>query len=304
MNYTVLKLGNTVALDGERVACIGYFDGLHLGHQALIKETINQAKLYQCKSALITFSPDPWIVIKKIDKVEHLTPLDKRVALAKEWGIDEVIVIDFTEDVSHLNPKEFIQSILKPCNLKGLVCGFDFHYGFKGEGNVETLKEDAKGSFSVKVIDSINQENEKISTTRIVDLIKNGEISEANRLLGHTYHVDGIVIKGNQKGRTIGFPTANILLEKDFLIPKPGVYSGHIKLDDETYLAMINIGHNPTFNLVQDLSVEAHILNFHGNIYEKQISLYFTKFLREEQKFESLDELIKQLEIDRNAVLM
>ncbi|MFV0479694.1 MAG: riboflavin biosynthesis protein RibF [Anaerorhabdus sp.] len=301
MDYITLKLDEINFLE-KRVACIGFFDGLHLGHQRLIEKTNQLAKETGCKSSLITFSPDPWEVIKKMDHIEHLTPLNKRVELAKKMGIDEVIVVNFTESVSQLSSESFVKEILIPCNLETLICGFDYHYGFRGQGDSESLQKEAEGTFDVIIVESINQENKKISTTRICECLENGDITEANQLLGRMYEVEGIVISGNQKGREIGFPTANIQLNDSFLLPHPGVYCGKIKLDDTLYIAMINIGHNPTMNLQTKLSLEVHILNFDQSVYGKKISLFFDKFLRYEEKFPTLQELISQLEADRKNI--
>lgn len=303
MNYTKISLTNQSQANEEKVACIGYFDGLHLGHQGLVKKTIELARKYGVKSALITFSPDPWIVIKKMEMEEHLTPLNKRIECAKKLGIDEVIVIDFTEEVSKLPPLEFIQQLLMPLKLKELVCGFDFHYGFKGEGSIETLKKDCEGLFKLSIIDSINDHDEKISTTRIIECLKNGEVKEATTLLGRYYCIEGKVIKGNQKGREIGFPTANIEVTESFVIPKTGVYFGKIRVVDEDYLAMVNIGYNPTFNQVEHPSIEVHILDFEQEIYGKEISLSFIDYLRPEKKFNSVQDLILQLEQDRSQLI-
>lgn len=301
MSSINFKLNTEYQLE-ERVACIGYFDGLHLGHRALIQETLKKAREYNVKSCLITFSPDPWVIIKGLKTVEHLTPLKRRVELAKELGIDEVIVVEFTKELSQLSHQDFVKKVLLPCSLKALVCGFDFHYGYKGLGNTETLLEAAEGHFELAVVSAVNEQEKKISSTRIIEYLKDGKINEANRLLGLEYEIAGSVIHGQKKGRTIGFPTANIQIEKDYLLPKPGVYKGKCRVDGQSYRAMINIGHNPTFNPQQTLSVEAHLLNFEGDIYGKDCTITFLEFLREEKKFSSIQELIQQLEKDKALI--
>ncbi len=303
MDYILFNYKKQPIFKENRVACIGYFDGIHLGHRSLIDKTIAIAKEKKCKSALITFSPDPWVIIKGMKDIEHLTSLEQRVSLAKSLGIDEVIVVDFTIEVCHLSSSHFVKEILKPLKLNALICGFDFHYGFKGEGNVQLLRKEAEALFEVFVIDSINRGNEKISTSRISNCLKAGDITQANELLGYPYFVEGNVIKGNQKGRTIGFPTANIQLSKEVLLPKVGVYKGRISFDDKIYVAMINLGHNPTFNYIEQLSMEVHIPNFEDDLYGKVVKVTFLEFLREEIKFETIDQLIGQLEKDRNQVI-
>lgn len=301
METVVISLNKENKIETPVVACIGFFDGLHLGHQALISKTLELAKKHHAKSALITFNPDPWVVIKDVKEYQHLSTIKRREELASKLGIDMIITLDFTKEMSALTPYDFLHKALVPCNLKALVCGFDFHYGLKGMGNPKILSDDAKEYFEVEVIDSVNEEDKKISTSRIVEYLEKGEIIHANRLLGYSYQVEGTVIHGQKRGREIGFPTANIDVDAEYIIPKTGIYEGWINVENEWYPAIINIGHNPTFNYSNKLSIEAHILNFNQQIYGQLVKLEFIKYLREEMKFNSIDELIAQMQNDKET---
>lgn len=285
------------------VACIGFFDGLHIGHQVLINKTIELAKQKQAKSALITFSPDPWEIIKGGSDYQHLATTARREELVEMMGLDVLITLDFTKEMSKLDPMQFLKEVLMPCNLKALVCGFDFNYGAFGKGNAELLKQDAKPFFDVEIIDSVNEEDQKISTSRITTYIEQGEISHANRLLGYRYQIEGIVVHGKKKGREIGFPTANLAIDPEYILPKKGIYEGWIQVDHIWYPTIVNIGNNPTFNFTNQLSVEAHIINFDQQIYDQVVRLEFVNFLRDEMKFSSIDELVQQLTKDKEQAI-
>ena len=276
-------------------ACIGYFDGLHKGHQSLIDHTLSKAKELGTESAIITFDPDPWVVIKQVVDVQHLSTMKQRQKLAAEAGLDHFIVLEFTKEMSNLNEHEFVELLKKNLNLKAMICGFDFHYAAKGKGNAKTL---AQHDFEVVCVESVNDEQGKISSTRICECIDEGKIKEANLLLGYSYVIEGVVVHGNAKGTGIGFPTANILADKELLIPARGVYVGKVEVKGIKYPAMINIGYNPTFNKRRLLSVEAHLLDFSGDIYGEQVQVSFYDKLRDERKFESVNELIQQLKKD------
>lgn len=286
----------TIALiDGPVVCCIGYFDGLHKGHMALVEKTIEKARELNAQSVLITFDPDPWVVIKQIVDVQHLTTMKQRQKLAEEAGLDHFVVLDFTKEMSGLNEKEFVELLEKNLSIKAMICGFDFHYASKGAGNAQTL---AQHNFEVICVQSVNDEKGKISSTRICECIDEGDMEQACALLGYPYTIEGNVIHGNAKGTGIGFPTANVKADPEFIIPSRGVYVGTVSLDDVKYPAMINIGYNPTFNKRRLLSIEAHLLDFHRDIYDRQVSVSFLKKIRSEKRFGSIDELIEQLNKD------
>ena len=302
MKVDTIRTQGEQIIDGPVCACIGYFDGLHRGHRALIDETVSRAKAAGCESALITFSPDPWITIGKMSKVQHLTTMEQRIELAGRMGIDRVIILDFVKAMAELPPKAFIDMLVTHCPLKALICGFDFHYGKFGSGSVDTLRRDAAGRFEVIVIEAVNDHGDKISSSRISLCLQQGEVAEAGRLLGYPYEIRGVVVHGRQKGREWGFPTANLKTEEETLLPLGGVYAGEAESGGRSWKAMINIGHNPTCNPVRELSVEANLLDCAEDFYDQPMRLRFYKRLRTERQFASLQELIEQLHRDQQAV--
>lgn len=296
MRIIQFKLDKPFISKNPIIACIGYFDGLHLGHKKLVDKTLELASKNNLESALITFSPDPWEVIKKEKKLHHITSMKQRINRAASLGIKNIIILNFTPEMASLSPDEFVTKILKPLNINTLICGFDFHFGYKGQGDIQYLQK--QDEMKIEVIECVLMDNEKISSSRIEQLLLNGSVNKANRLLGYHYQVEGTIIHGHKQGRTIGFPTANIALDEDFIIPSPGVYAGYIKVYNKWYKAMINIGHNPTFNLSIPISIEAYILDFNLEIYGKRVVLEFDHFIRSEKKFNNKSNLALQLEQD------
>lgn len=283
---------------GPLAACIGYFDGMHIGHRALIQKTLECAKETQAESALITFDPDPWVPIRGIDEadIKHISTFRERLNKAVELGIQNVVILKFTKEMCQLSPEKFVSDILKKLNLTSLVCGFDFHYGFMGRGDTESLKESL--GVPVYVIPPIEDEFGKISSTRITKAIIEGDMESAHRMLGDWFTIEGTVVHGNRVGSSLGFPTANVQYSKEYILPKGGVYAGFAIVQGKRYKTMINLGHNPTLNYQNDMSLEANILDFKGDLYNRQIKLEFVHFLREEKCFKNRDNLIMQLEQD------
>lgn len=283
-------------------ACIGYFDGLHIGHRALIDKTLEKAKEKKCSSALITFDPDPWVVLKGEENIPHLTSMEERIEIGESLGIDYWIILSFSKVMAGLPPQQFIDEILVPLNIQTLVCGFDFSFGAFGKGNFEYLKEHAP--FETCKIDKVLFQDEKISSTRIEEAIRNGNVDLANKMLGRSYRLTGKVIHGNHLGHDIGFPTANLDLIHEYVLPQRGVYAGWCTVDGFDYPAIINLGHNPTFNMRKHLSIEVHLLNFDQDIYGEMVSLEFAAHLRDEICFQSKEELICQLNKDKETAFI
>ena len=299
MRIVNVKLGEIRKQKNPVVACIGYFDGMHKGHQALVNATLEKAKELGVESGLITFDPDPWVTLRNEKDVKHITPLQQRINIAVELGIKNIFILNFTNEMAALSPLDFIK-VLDSCNIKALICGFDYHYGQFGKGDIESLKRDA--DFEVVVVDAVNDNEGKISSTRITNLIEEGEVHKAEELLGYAYRVEGYVVHGNAKGRTIGYPTANVSVPSEYLEPKGGVYACFALIDGKKYKAMVNIGHNPTFNYTETMSLEAYILDFSGDLYDKRLKISFKYYLRPEKKFKYIGNLKMQLEQDEFAV--
>ena len=276
----------------ETAACIGFFDGMHKGHQELLKRTKKTATKKKIKSAIITFEPDPWAVFYPQKELHHLFTLADKIHFAQYMEFDFVYVLHFTKEFASLDITQF-HEMLHQMHIHSLICGFDFRYATKNTGNVQTLKE--QSYFDVLVVDSINDRSIKISSSRIEPLILQGQVLKANRLCGFAYSMEGVVCHGFKRGSTIlGIPTANLDVNNDYIVPVVGVYAGMVSVDDQMYGAMINIGNNPTFeNKIQ--TIEANLFHFNADIYDQTVRFYFLDKIRDEKKFSSAKELKSQL---------
>lgn len=297
MEEYIISTTIQVPSDQPLVACIGYFDGFHLGHQNLFNVTHHTADQHNYKSAIISFDPDPWTILKPTEIVRHLTSLDDRKALARQMGFDVWISLKFDEAMAHMEPQVFID-LLQRMNIQTLVCGFDFHFGNRGLGGTSDLLSAQTDQFKVIVVEAVEYQHEKISTTKIKDAIERGEVELASRLLGRPYGLKGQVVGGRQIGRKIGYPTANLKVNSEYVIPKLGVYSGFVEIEGLRYSCMIGIGFNPTVTDEKIVSFEAHIFDFDRDIYNLDVSFILMHYVRGEIKFNSLEALIEQLKQD------
>lgn len=299
MKVIKLSLNDVITMKEDVSCCIGYFDGLHLGHQKLINSAKEFAQKQGIASGLITFDPDPVSVIRDLEEEKkHLYRMEDRILLGEQLGLDYWFILEFTKEVSQLSPKDFVNRILKPLQVKHVACGQNFRFGYKGQGNPEILSQLSQGSFGVDEIELVTLEDEKISSTRIIQALENGDIEKVTQMLGRPYHLTGPVIGGNRQGQKIGFPTANLYVSDEYVLPKQGVYIGIAQVFDKLHPVMINIGHNLTFNTRIHLSIEGNILDFDQVIYGEVISYHFVKYLREELKFNSVQELVERMGID------
>lgn len=299
MEIIYLKEDMQLHMTDSIVAAIGFFDGLHVGHMALVEEVKRVADTKHYHKALITFDHYPLYVLGKLKEEKCLTSIDDRYEILKKRGFDYLFVIEFTPKVAALSPQEFIQKYLIECGIKHVVCGFDFRFGAKNQGDAKTLQESF--GFNVSVIDEVIYKGEKISSTRIRQHLENGQMKDLNELLGRQYCVHGQVVHGRHIGHEIGFPTANIDYGSYFL-PCGGVYAVKVIINQNTYMGMCNIGYNPTFQPLDKASLEVHILDFNHDIYGKEIYVEFYDLIRKEKPFHSKEELIQQLYKDREYV--
>ena len=283
-------------------ACIGYFDGLHRGHQELLKEMLKAASERGCGKAVITFDRDPLEVISG-KKQKQILSRDSLFSMLEKAGVDQVYLIPFDKEIAAMPAEDFLKDFLYRLQLETLVCGFDFRYGYKGSGNASTLKEAEDRPFEVRIVGEISEDGQKISSTAVKRFLGEGEIGQANRFLGYTYNLEGKVIHGLQNGRRMGFPTVNTELDPQLVLLKTGVYAGYAEANGSLYKAMINLGSNPTVSESSVLHLEAHLLGFEGDLYGEKIRLYFLKQLREEMRFANFEELQDQLRKDRETVL-
>lgn len=283
------------------IACIGYFDGLHIGHQQLLLKARTQAKQLGYQSAMITFDPDPLLIVKDMDFKAHIMTLEDKINKAYELGIEKVIVLKSSKEMMSLSPDVFIEKILVPLNIKQIVCGFDFRFGHKGAGSGETLLNSPYID-KVYIVEAQLLKGEKVSSTRIINGLKEGDIEDVTACLGHPYYVKGQVKHGSAKGREIGFPTANLDVEKEYVIPKIGVYHTQSVINNKLYDSLTNIGYNTTFNTQEEISIETYILDFNEDIYHQSLTVFFKEYIRDEIAFESIDALVDQMKKDEAYV--
>lgn len=279
-------------------ACIGYFDGLHLGHQELVKAVVADSKKQGSVPALITFDPDPWVTLRGMDEVPHLTSMRDRADIAEAMGIERFLVLNFTKEMAALDMEQF-HELLWQIGVTKLVCGYDFHYGRYGKGSVDTLR--AQSRFALEVIEPITCKGVRISSSRIEQLVSEGDVAQAAKLLGRYYFLRGKVAQGYRRGTTMHFPTANLAMSDHYLLPKSGVYAGIAKVREKRYPAMINVGNNPTFQNEQ-MTIEAHLFDFNEMIYGEHITFYFIAYIRGERRFASGEDLIWQLKSDQEHI--
>jgi riboflavin kinase / FMN adenylyltransferase len=305
----VIKLNFPLTIDKTLfppiAMALGYFDGVHLGHQKVILEAKKQAEQKGIRSAVMTFDPHPSVVLGKHQKhVQYITPLAEKVKIIEELGIDYLFIVHFTADFANLLPQEFIDQYVIDLNVKHVVAGFDFSYGRMGKGTMETLPFHSREKFMFTVVEKFTCGDEKVSSTRIRQYIKDGSTAELPELLGRYYTTAGIVVHGDKRGRTIGFPTANVDTKDEYILPPLGVYAVKIKIADNWYEGVCNVGYKPTFNKeALRISVEVHVFNFDHDIYGELVVIEWHQYLRKEQKFSGIQELVAQIERDKqNAI--
>lgn len=286
---------------------IGVFDGVHKGHKEILNRILEIAKKIKGQSVVVTFWPHPRLVLKQDNNIKLINTLEEKQMLLEKHGIDHLIIIPFTENFSQQTSEEFIKNILiDKLHVKHLVVGFNHHFGRDREGNFEQIQKYAQTyQFEVEKLDAKIIENEHVSSTKIRNALGIGDIQTANSFLGYNYSITGSVVDGNKIGRDIGFPTANIQIDHDFkLLPKEGVYIVEAEIDQQKYPAMLNIGFKPTLNQPEkSLSIEAHIIGFADNIYKKSITISFHQRIRDELKFENIEQLKNQLFSDKKETM-
>ena len=291
-----------VQYDPNTVVTVGTFDGVHLGHQAILRKVVEKAKSKEGKSVLITFWPHPRLIINPNTSLKLLNTFDERCELVGELGIDFVVKIPFTKTFSELSAREYLDQVLvQNIGAKTIFIGYDHHFGNNREGNLTFLKEHASEfGYEVNEIQKQEIDDVGISSTKIREALKSRDAQLALSLLGRPYSLNGQVIHGAKKGRTIGFPTANIEIAQDYkILPGDGVYAVMASIEGKEYGGMLNIGFKPTVDGKKQ-SVECHLFDFEADIYGKAITIKFVKSLREEQKFDSLDSLKEQLLLDKS----
>lgn len=295
---------SNINTEGDLSLAIGFFDGIHLGHQAVISKAKDLAKEKGIKLAVMTFDPHPSIVLgKRNEQVFYITPMEQKLRLLESMEVDIVFVVRFTSDFAKLSPQEFIEKFIVDLNIKYVTAGFDFSFGSFGQGSMDTMKELSEGRYVVNVVQKKTDEIEKISSTRIRQELKLGNMDKARALLGRPYQIPGVVVHGDKRGRQIGFPTANILAQEGSFIPANGVYAVKMLVQNEWIEGVCNIGFKPTFNNPEHkkLTIEVHLFDFDKNIYGEEVFVDWFKRIRDEQKFDGIHALKEQIERDKQS---
>ena len=288
----------------DSVVTIGTFDGVHLGHQKIIKRLVAIAHAEQLQALVLTFFPHPRMVVQKDSSIKLINTIDEKADLIQDLGVDHLVVKAFTKDFSRLTALEYVRDVLvNTLHVKHIIVGYDHHFGRNRTANIKDLKEyGAFYGFKVTEIDAQEVGDVAVSSTKIRTALKEGAIIEANQFLGYPFMLNGTVVKGKGLGKTIQFPTANLKIEESYkLIPKKGVYLVHALIDNELVYGMLNIGTNPTVSAANTLSVEVFFFNFNKNLYDTELSIHILDRIRDEIKFTDLEALKVQLERDQQT---
>lgn len=285
-------------LDSRHVLTIGYFDGVHLGHQALINRTKELAKLRNLPSSIMTFHPHPREVLGHVKNARYITPLDEKLKQFERLDIDHTFILTFDQALSKLSPEAFIDQVLIPLKVDSVVVGFNFTFGHLGRGSTALLRDYAGQRFDVSVVRPVHHEDLRVSSTLIREQLHAGQLETVRNLLGRPYHLTGNVVQGEGRGRTIGIPTANLELDDPYVLPPEGVYAVRVILDGSIHQGVLNIGSKPTFHEAFRSSLEVHIFDFSQSIYGQRLDVEFHAFLRQERKFDSPGQLVEQIRKD------
>jgi riboflavin kinase/FMN adenylyltransferase len=273
---------------------IGSFDGVHLGHLDVIKHAIASARAVGAQPALLTFEPHPRCVLDPANCPQSITTLQEKLALIDAAGIEHAIVLRFDRELSSLSPQEFVDRLAKVMELRSWVIGYDFAFGRGRTGSATWLREHGH---HVEVVPPFQIDGHDLHSSEVRRLITAGEVEHANRLLGREYAMAGPVEAGERVGRQLGFPTANIGVEPNKLIPALGAYAGRARAPEGDFVAALSVGYRPTFGGTQ-LRVEAFLLDFEGDLYQKRIELRFIRYLHPDIRFPGTDDLVRQLHQD------
>ncbi|UOF89397.1 bifunctional riboflavin kinase/FAD synthetase [Fodinisporobacter ferrooxydans] len=289
------------------VVTIGNFDGVHIGHQQLLKRAVELANQKGIRASVMTFSPHPRQVLGHGTQYDHsLTPRSQKLSLFSSMGIDYVFLISFTKEFANVPAEQFVKSFIFENEIQHVIVGFDFTFGPGGKANAQMLKEMcAPRNIPVEILPPVNLYGEKVSSSLVREKLQYGDIRLVRELLGRPYMISGKVVHGEGRGRTIGFPTANIVLEDKYVEPRTGVYAVKVEYDGAIHNGVMNIGFKPTFvQNSKQLSLEVHLFDFQEDLYDISIEVYFIDFIRPEQRFSSADELICQIGKDCKAALV
>jgi riboflavin kinase / FMN adenylyltransferase len=289
----------------KTIVTIGTFDGVHIGHQKILQKVKKLAQIENCQSVVLTFFPHPRMVLQQDNSIKLLNTINEKTKIFEKLGIDNLIIHPFDEEFSELSADGFVKNILvSQLNIKKIVIGYDHRFGKNRSADFNDLIEFGKKyNFDVEEISVEEINDSAVSSTKVRNYLLEGKVENAANYLGYNYSITGKVVKGNQLGRTIGFPTANISIEESYkLVPKNGVYIVKTTLDSTILFGMMNIGTRPTVD-GKNQTTEVYFLNFDKEIYDSILTIEFIKFIREEHKFNSFEDLKIQIEKDKTQAL-
>ncbi len=301
----VIENYKNFSISKKSIVTIGTFDGVHVGHQKIMEQLVATAQENNAKSVLLTFFPHPRMVLQKDNSLKLINTIAEKIEILEKTGLDYLIIHPFDKDFSRLTAFDFVRTILvNHLNTAELVIGYDHRFGKNREGNFEQLQEYGHMyDFKVTEIPAQDINQISVSSTKIRNAILNAELEKANEYLGYSFSLEGTVVSGEKLGNTIGYPTANIeLLETYKLVPKTGAYLIRSFLHGKTIYGMMNIGNRPTVNGVKE-TIEVHFFDLNKDLYGRQLTIELLTFLRDEQKFSSIEELKKQLFLDKEKSL-
>lgn len=302
----IVRNFDEINIEKNSALTVGTFDGAHLGHAEIFRLVKSIADENDYASLVVTFDPHPRTVVSENYKLSLLNTFDEKIRILSEFGIDYLVIINFTKSFAEQSSEQFIKNLLvDKLALKHFVIGHDHKFGKDRLGNEEKLREYGdKYDFAVSAVDPVYVDDFLISSTNIRSLLENGKLSEANKLLGRNYEFTGKVVSGSTRGKLLGFPTANIATENpNKLIPLKGVYAVRCKLGEEPLYGVMNIGTRPTFESEGKLVIEVHLFDFNRDIYGQDLSIELVNRIRDEVKFNSKEELIYQIEKDKKKAI-
>ncbi len=288
-----------LSVDHDTAVTIGVFDGVHRGHLHLISRLVEHAQDVSARACVVTFKNHPITVLKPGTRVDLLTDLDERARLLRQVGVDMVVPIEFDREVARLSSGDFLSVLYEKLRMRHLVVGPDFAMGHNRDGTLQTLPGIARRiGFSFNVVDLMTDPAGKVKSTTIRRQIADGDVSGAAKLLGRNFTVRGVVVRGQERGRELGFPTANLHVAPNLVIPANGIYAARAHLDSGSYMAATSIGVRPTFDDGPDRTIEAYLLDFSGDIYGQTVCLEFVRRLRGEEKFDTVAALLDRMNSD------
>lgn len=301
MNIRTIKDFNELQKEEPTVLVLGYFDGIHLGHKALFERARKVADERGLTVTVLTFPESPRLAFSRFtpELLLHLTSQEQRYLLLEKNGVDQLVMTPFTSEFASNTPEEFIERYVKGLNAQALVAGFDYHFG-DCRADVQDLMELFDGQ--VEIVSEVSLSGEKVSSTRIRQAIQSGDVSLANQLLGYPFMTEGIVVHGDARGRTIGYPTANLAPLDRVYLPSEGVYVAEVEVDGKRYRAMTSVGKNVTFDGTE-LRIEAHIFGFDRFIYGEKMTIFWLEKIRDMVKFDGIEGLMEQMKSDESYAL-